>query len=135
MPFSLMRSITSVAVICGVSVRIWNSVTRKASLISDFSSCIISSVIWMLPAGSACTSSLPSLDTPPLLNAPGAWRCPHAVVGGEEHGVRGAVALLQEHALLGVQGLDRGEHLHRRRAPVDFAGRLVVAAGRHGEGV
>ncbi len=57
-----------------------------------------------------------------------------AVVGGQQHRIGGAVALLQEHGLLRVQGLERRQHHLRRPAAVPFARRLVVAARRIGEG-
>ena len=57
-----------------------------------------------------------------------------AVVIGQQHRVGGAVADLQEHRLLGIQGLQRRQHHHRGAAAIDFAWRLLIAARRDREG-
>ena len=63
--FSATRSMTSVAVISGVSVRIWNSVTKKLSSMSRRSSCNSTSPTRKSPPRNGWISSLPSRDTPP----------------------------------------------------------------------
>jgi hypothetical protein len=82
------------------------------------------------PAG--CDERLPSDVTPPLFCAPGRKSMlDDAVVGGQQHRIGGAVALLEEHGFLRVERLERRQHHLRRAAAVHLARRLVVARRPH----
>ena len=71
-PFSWARSMASVAVICGASTRIWNRVTRKASLIVLRRCSIMSRPIsTRAPVCSGWTTCWPWSLTPPKFSAPG----------------------------------------------------------------
>ena len=76
MPFSFARSITSVALICGVFTSIWNSVTRALSLMMARSSAIASLPICVSPTGMFLTISRPWSSIPPGFIAPGRFLKP-----------------------------------------------------------